>query len=156
MKLYIDMDGVLTDFNKGYDLKCDITYAEGSRKESRGDVKGFWDPIDRVGQSFWSDMPWMSDGKQLWNAVKNHNPIILSAVSKALGCRSGKKIWIHRELGGVKHLLVKRSEKVKYADSDSILVDDLQKNIDEWKAAGGIGIHHTSAAETIKKLRRWI
>ena len=36
---------------------------------------------------------------------------------------------------------------------DCILIDDLKKNIEAWESFGGSGIHHTSAEETISKLR---
>jgi hypothetical protein len=36
---------------------------------------------------------------------------------------------------------------------DCILIDDLKKNIEAWESFGGTGIHHTSAEETISKLR---
>ena len=32
------------------------------------------------------------------------------------------------------------------------LIDDFIKNIQEWRRAGGIGIHHVGAQSTIKKL----
>ena len=35
---------------------------------------------------------------------------------------------------------------------DDILIDDMQINIDQWNAAGGIGILHTSVYNTIKQL----
>jgi hypothetical protein len=34
------------------------------------------------------------------------------------------------------------------------LIDDYLKNIKEWEAAGGIGIHHTSPNNTISQLKR--
>ena len=53
--------------------------------------------------------------------------------------------------------LVKREDKQKYAMSDgvaNILIDDYIKNIREWEAQGGIGIHHTSAKNTINSLKK--
>ena len=44
--------------------------------------------------------------------------------------------------------------KKNYANANSILIDDMQKNIDQWRAAGGIGILHTSAASTIEQLKK--
>ena len=35
----------------------------------------------------------------------------------------------------------------------NVLIDDRPKNIEAWEAAGGIGIIHTSAKETIEKLK---
>jgi len=36
----------------------------------------------------------------------------------------------------------------------AILIDDYPKNVDQFKAAGGIGILHTSASNTISQLKR--
>jgi hypothetical protein len=44
-------------------------------------------------------------------------------------------------------------DKPNYSKRNSILIDDRQDTIDAWNAGGGIGIHHTSAANTIKKLK---
>ena len=33
------------------------------------------------------------------------------------------------------------------------LIDDMERNIQQWKDKGGIGILHTSAADTIKQLK---
>jgi hypothetical protein len=43
--------------------------------------------------------------------------------------------------------------KPNYSKRNSILIDDRKDTIDAWNAAGGIGIHHTSAASTIEKLK---
>jgi len=34
------------------------------------------------------------------------------------------------------------------------LIDDLSKNIAEWKSAGGIGILHKSTGQTLSQLKR--
>ena len=48
----------------------------------------------------------------------------------------------------------KRLERAwSYAREGNVLIDDRQKNIDAWVAAGGIGIVHTSAADTIEQLK---
>ena len=36
----------------------------------------------------------------------------------------------------------------------NILIDDYIKNIREWQAAGGTGIHHTDVRKTISELKR--
>ena len=44
-------------------------------------------------------------------------------------------------------------EKMNFCTGvDCILIDDLQKNISDWEALGGIGILYTSAESTLEKL----
>ena len=45
------------------------------------------------------------------------------------------------------------SQKAAYAMDGNVLIDDRPKNIEAWEDAGGIGILHTSAKETINKLK---
>ena len=35
----------------------------------------------------------------------------------------------------------------------NILIDDYMKNINEWEARGGIGIHHTDVGKTINRTK---
>ena len=54
--------------------------------------------------------------------------------------------------------LVLRDQKKNFAmTSDgkpNVLIDDYQKNIDEWEAAGGIGITHFRTEVTIQQLKK--
>ena len=36
----------------------------------------------------------------------------------------------------------------------NVLIDDYLKNIKEWEAKGGIGIHHTNISKTLGELKR--
>ena len=36
----------------------------------------------------------------------------------------------------------------------NLLIDDYIKNVNEWKSAGGMGIHHISPTSTIAELKR--
>jgi hypothetical protein len=47
-----------------------------------------------------------------------------------------------------------RANKQLFAGPNRILIDDMKQTIDEWNAKGGIGIFHTSAADTIKQLKK--
>ena len=146
-KIYCDMDGVLVDFDKGY---YNLTGTEASFDT---DPKQFWDPITKAGAAFWIKLPWMPDGKQLWNYIKQYNPDLLSAPSREESSKMGKRIWVKRELPGAKLILRSADRKQEFATPNSILIDDRADNIQRWKDAGGIGIVHTSAADTIQQLK---
>jgi len=47
-----------------------------------------------------------------------------------------------------------RAQKQLFSGENRILIDDLPNTIEEWNAKGGIGILHTSAANTIKELKK--
>ena len=63
--------------------------------------------------------------------------------------------WMRRKLSEdvVINICYRAEKVVKCAGKESVLIDDLQKNIDEWRAAGGTGILHASAEQTLKELK---
>jgi hypothetical protein len=151
--IYSDMDGVLSDFDKRF-----MEFSDGippGQYEQRKGKEEFWKLIDdTVGVPFWAGMDWMSDGKEYWNYIEKYNPIILSAPSKKEESKYGKRIWKKRNMPNNKMILVPAWKKKEYANPTSILIDDRADNINQWEAAGGIGILHTDAASTIAKLKK--
>jgi len=146
-KIYCDMDGVLVDFEKGY---FDLTGREASYKTN---PEEFWKPITDAGVKFWTGLQWMPDGKQLWDYIKGYNPELLSAPSREESSKIGKFVWVKRNIPGTKLLLKSAERKQEYATPNTILIDDRADNIQRWKDAGGVGIHHTSSENTIKQLK---
>lgn len=158
--LYCDMDGTISDF-------------EGMSHQLFGEPfepKNPRIPLDKKieivqsNRTFWSHMPWMPDGRTLWNYIRQYDPHILSAYSlwDYQNCLSGKRSWIARNTPSVpknKIHLVHRAEKVQFArslqkDTVHVLIDDYDKNVREWTSAGGHAIHHRSASESIAALRK--
>lgn len=152
-QIYVDMDGVLTDFDK--QLKATAGIKNGRDWEKKHGADAFWTEIKKGGLEFWSKMPWMKDGKQLWNYIKDKNVAVLSAPAKTIpDSKKGKKMWVKNNLGNAKLILAQAADKQKYASPTSILIDDFDRNISQWKASNGIAIHHKNASDTIKKLNK--
>jgi len=149
-EVYCDMDGVLVDFERGYE--------ELTGKDIRGnhvkDNADFWQPITDAGVKFWTGLNWMPDGKQLWGYIKKHKPSLLSAPSREESSRIGKHIWVENNTPGVNLILRAADKKQEFASPNAILIDDRADNIQRWKDAGGVGIHHTSAENTINELEK--
>jgi hypothetical protein len=149
-KIYCDMDGVLVDFESGYEKLTGIDL----KGEYRPGGEDFWKPIEQAGVGFWASLKWMPDGKQLWSYIKPYTPELLSAPSRSESSKIGKYVWVKNNLPGTKLILRYASQKQELATPESILIDDRQVNIDQWEAAGGIGILHTSADDTIQQLQK--
>ena len=153
-RIYLDMDGVLFDFVKNIEKTTGLTinqWTKLGRKER-------WDPII-ANKKFWSDGPWLAEGKKLFAFVKKYNPHILSAyVEHAFdpNCIPGKRKWAMKNTGipSNKINLVMRSQKKNYASPGSILIDDYEKNTSEFNRAGGTGITFKTASQTISELKK--
>jgi len=151
-KIYSDMDGVLTDFDKSFEK-----YSKGippREYEKKFGKDGFWKLIDGEGKvGFWVGMPWMEDAKQYWDYIKDYDVELLSSPSRSETSRLGKRLWVRNNMPGIKLTLAQAYNKRNYAEPNHILIDDRESNIEQWREAGGIGILHTSAADTINQLK---
>ena len=150
-EIYSDMDGVLTDFDASFMKASDGILPSEYEKNFGKD--GFWELIDGKGVGYWVGMPWMSDGKQYWDYIKEYKPILLSSPSRSQTSRLGKRLWVKNNLPGTKLILAQAKDKQNYAQKNRILIDDRPSNIDQWRASGGVGILHISAADTIRQLK---
>lgn len=142
------MDGVLVDFDKGYKDLTGVVLDGEHRSDDH-----FWDPINDAGYDFWINLPWASDGKRLWKYIEKYNPELLSAPSRQTESRVAKNDWVNRELPGVHLILRSAKHKKDFAAPNAILIDDRLDNVQGWRDAGGIGIHHINTKHTIDQLK---
>jgi len=163
LRIYCDMDGVLTDFVKAMQ---DIGWT-GSLDFKHSEINKMWKLIDSHGGSiFWSNMPWIKGGKELWAFIKDKDPYILTSAGRNVSHgpgrkrKLGKEMWVERELGA--QYLVNMSVvpdkrlKAKFARSNAVLIDDEKQNIDDFIQAGGMGILHKTAHTSIKKVKEFM
>lgn len=103
-------------------------------------------------------------GKDLWNFVKNYNPIILSSTGGGDNVETKKDSkrdklkdlgmeFPRDEKNGRVIFVADKSQKQNYSGPNKILIDDDQKTIDEWKSKGGNGIQHISNQQTLQTLK---
>jgi predicted nucleotidyltransferase len=153
-KIYVDMDGVLTDWEKQFE-----TYSGGipvSTYEASHGKKRRYNFVRKNSPDFYATMPWMTDGKLLYDFVKDLPSEILSHATDP-ECETGKLTWLKNNGVNLKPNLVRnRVDKAKYASPNSILIDDKPENVQEFTNAGGIGILHKDAVDTINKLKQYL
>ena len=155
--IYCDLDDVLVDFLKGVQEKVnpEIATRSGWQKVKKED----WKKVVELSPDFWADLEWKQDGKQLWNYIKVYDPIILSARPKTdPDAVKGKLAWIRKHLGSkfAKTAIITMGiMKQEHAGKRNILIDDYDRNIKQWRTAGGIGILHKDTHSSIEQLRKY-
>lgn len=148
---FVDLDGVLADFDRGFMEFCGSTLPLRETDRRAG-----WEAIKRT-PKFWANLPLMPGALALWDLVQAHNPIILTSPSfhDEARARVGKKEWVETWLGKDVPILFRRSkDKHLLAAPDAILIDDWVDNISRWRQAGGIGIQHLDFHSTRAEIAR--
>ena len=147
--LYLDMDGVLADFNKAY-TQYD-PYKE-DRKKFRSAVMEY---------KIFEDLDFMPDTQELLNHVSRLNDVrveILTSMGthdpiQGDAAKTQKIKWLNKHNIPYKPNFTRnKEEKANYASPTSILIDDSSGCIGPFIAAGGHGILHSHSSETIRIL----
>ena len=154
-EIYVDADGVLCAFDQ-YVLE-----KFGKRVEDFNPKGRFWQHLthhDTHVEKFFLNLPKMHDADVLMAFLLGTGlPIrVLTACGNTPKDAKEQKIeWFAKHYPNVECIVVSKSpDKAAYATPTTVLIDDRSKSIDPWMAAGGIGILHRSADETIETLGR--
>ena len=154
--LFVDLDGVLCDLKArmaahGIDVTGGLQVTHG-RNALRDKLLTF---SFEESVEFFTNMEWVPGSQMLWDAIKHHQPRILSSLPLTESLREpvvvGKLAWCRRHLNLEQDriILVADGDKTQYVNSNAILIDDMPYNIDPWVAAGGVGILYESVETTI-------
>ena len=155
-KIYLDMDGVIADFNKRYK---ELYKMEPKEAEDKKEFYKFFDSFIATKQFATLDL--MPDAVLLLNYLSKLNipTEILSSTSsekRDADIRAQKLMWLQTHNIGFKVNLVpgKRLKK-DFSNANSILIDDTPVNIDQWRREGGVGILHTDTISTLGILKMY-
>lgn len=146
MQLFVDMDGVLADFDAHY-------RAVFNRKADKVLDNVDWAAVRKV-NGFYLNMPPMPDFNLLWTFISRYDPIVLTGIPMAVPeAQDNKRAWVRKHIGSDVEVRCCRSkDKYVHAIPGDILIDDWEKYKDLWIGAGGAWITHTDAKSTIKRL----
>lgn len=149
--IYLDMDGVLTDF----DLRYQELFGTPASKVSKKNWPKFWEEF--VGGENFSTLDWHTEGKELYAGVvayakKNNIPIeiLTSAGGEEMinDIAHQKRKWlVDHKIGHRMHVVPGKRFKKNFAHDKALLIDDTPKNIVQFREAGGKAIHHTGDAK---------
>jgi 5'(3')-deoxyribonucleotidase len=106
------------------------------------DPKQFWAKIDVPG--FWDSLPPTDFADDLVAELTlRFDPkdiCILTSPSMGAGCIPEKRAWVRRKYPFLEKNILFGSAKRFLAGPDRLLIDDRDENIDDFIAAGGVGI----------------
>lgn len=146
--VYLDMDGVLVDFRRGICEALNKPIYPASQKwyfwEEWPDIT-FEMVNNACSIDFWRNLDWMPDGKEILSIIFNKFNInqiyILTTPMPNPNSPTGKWLWIKDNLPEFyKRTIITQAPKKLLANSDTLLIDDKDQNIDEFVNAGGRGI----------------
>ena len=155
-QLFIDLDGVLVDFDGG------VTRAAG-RPPSELRPSEMWPVLART-PGFYARLDWLEGGRDLWEAVRPFGPAVLTGLPMGKWAEPQKREWCGRELGAdvpvitgfardKPALAAAWMEERGLAGRRPLLVDDRLKTQEPWEDAGGVFVLHLDAGRTLGALR---
>jgi len=152
LKIFVDMDGVLADFVQGVEspefLNGPLTH------DAEYDTR----KIELSNKGLFLKLPKMSDMNDLVDHIKSSGEYweILTATGDVNRQRvaADKYTWIRKNVDSdvLVTCTIKGKHKAAFAKPNHVLIDDRLENIKAWNMAGGVGILHKNAQETISKL----
>lgn len=156
-KIYLDMDGVIADFDKRYKELYKIAPKDADTYKT---FDKFFTTF--IAERQFAKLDLMPDAMELINHLRSL-PIpteILSSTSserRDAEIREQKVEWLHKHnLTFPINLVPGKRLKRNFSNPSSILIDDTAQNIDQWRAEGGVGILHTDTITTIGILKMYV
>lgn len=147
-KIYLDLDGVFADF---WGRVCEIF---GKEPENS---KMIWDELKKVPHLFLNLNPLhystvmfkkiysrYGDRCEILTSVPRPEGLLVTAVDD-------KREWVRRYLSDkiTVNIVSHHSEKKNFClGKDYVLIDDYDKNVNEWRDKGGIAILHENWGDT--------
>lgn len=153
MKCFIDMDGVLADFvgaacrahNRPWPYDDPKNLGTFEIEPAWGITpREFWKPIDALGMGFWEGLEKTEESDRIVKlAIALYgitNVCVLTSPSEDPGCVPGKRAWLKKHYPELGKNVLFGSAKHFVSGKDRLLIDDRDKNIEDFEAYGGTGI----------------
>jgi 5'(3')-deoxyribonucleotidase len=149
--IFLDMDGVLADFDK---RALQILGMPAHEYEKTFGTDWFWLQL-KMDPDFFRNLDLMPDALDLFNAVRHLPHAILTGIPKGVDSFSNQKVDWAADIFGpeLKVFCTQASKKWTFCQAGDILIDDRYRYAKKWEGAGGIFIKHYSAEVSIQNLK---
>lgn len=146
MIIYLDMDGVIVDTMLavaqlyGVSDRRLASWPKGEYNVSKAlRLPHFtWAGLEKFGSSWWRDLPESPDFRDLLTSLRVLGQVIFcSSPGDTPSSLTGKVQWLHHRFGDKFNDYVITHHKYLLARPEAVLVDDYQKNVDDFQRNGG-------------------
>jgi hypothetical protein len=156
-RIFLDMDGVIADFSKRYK---ELYNMEPREAEKHKQFDKLFTEFIATGQFATLDlMDGAMDGVEFLRKAPVPTQILSSTANEARydAVSKQKMVWLQTHgITFTPNFVPGKRHKYKFATPDSIIIDDTESVIDDWRKAGGIGILHKDWPTTLAILRMYV
>jgi phosphoglycolate phosphatase-like HAD superfamily hydrolase len=152
-KIYLDMDGVLCDFEKRY---IELYNEQPNSSRDKKNWSENW--TDFIMTKQFETLDIFPGAIELLKYVRDTD-LSIEILTSSGGAKyhnlvaEQKDIWLKKQgLAYKRNVVPQRSLKASYATPNTILIDDTEDVIVAFNKAGGIGILHKDIGETLQTL----
>jgi 5'(3')-deoxyribonucleotidase len=146
--VFCDLDGVLADFEQGVINRF-------KKRPNQLNPGLMWGVINKS-NTFFESLPWMPRGRELWEQIKQYDPIILTGIPRNSKSAEQKRRWCARELGPDIHVITcSTKNKSDFCITNSLLIDDRTDNLNTWNDKCGkfILYNEDSTDQIVERIR---
>lgn len=161
--LYVDMDGVLSDFDTFYHSRFGKLPSKVRQDKVPGEYSSYWNAL--IDERGFEKLPLFPGASKLLEFLDdlNHKQVNIALLTSTAGfdrhndVQNQKLNWLkqHNIIYPAVVVPGKRFKK-GYASKTSFLIDDTEVNVKDFIDAGGSGVVHYYPDPTIKAVTEWL
>lgn len=155
--IYLDMDGVIADFVKRYK---EMYHMEPTEAENKKEFNKYFDEFIKTNQFATLDkMPGTDTALEFLRKAQVPTQILSSTANEERydDISKQKMIWLQTHgITFTPNFVPGKKHKYKWAKPNTIIIDDTESVIDDWRNAGGIAIWHKDWTTTLAILGQYV
>ena len=154
--LYLDLDGCFSNFcESAYELfdrfdELEGLYSDEVKTDEMKILRAEMVQAIANKKDFWHTLPWTSNGKKLYEYIKDNYDmskvsVLTAPMSNDPNCCLGKLHWVTHNMPEIKNIIIDdaKYKHIHNVTADvQILIDDRIKNVEQWYHEGGMPILH--------------